>query len=268
MIEATLAEDNQAIGELVVPDKQAAEMLDLFGFAVFDILLKTVLGRPRLGLSRAIETDNGRYVFIEYAWPDPGATGNAYTPLDVVSVKLERLGDEWRVAEINPASADLPLTESSARTILVTSKALSEEGKMPAEPWILPLALYGGVLQIALQTSALVDPVEEALLSGLQKRAYGVMSLIRGRRLWRDFRERAQPDLSKPAAWAAAVEFIMNEQNMRNLTQATVGKHYQVNLATLIPRIKQIKHELGIHGLDERYTDIQTTEIIYSDEDE
>lgn len=62
LIEATLAENGERIAELVVPDKQAAEMLELFGFAVFDVLLKTVLGRGSLGVTRAIETENGRFV--------------------------------------------------------------------------------------------------------------------------------------------------------------------------------------------------------------
>ncbi|RMG96227.1 MAG: hypothetical protein D6706_10405 [Chloroflexi bacterium] len=266
LIQATLAEDNNQIAALVMPGEQAADMLDLFGFAVFDILLKTVLGRERLGLSRAIEADNGRFVFIEYAWPDPASPDNSYTAADVVSVKLTRHQNQWHIVEINPATADLPLTGPRARGILTTSKILSEKDKVPAEPWILPIALYAGLLQLPLQPTAMQDPVEELLLPGLQHRTYGVMSLIRARRLWRDFRKVATPSLEKPAAWAAAVEFIMNEQNMRDLTQAAVGKQYKVGLASLVPRIKQIKKALNIQGLDERYTDIQSTQIVYKDD--
>lgn len=266
LIEATLAEDNQAIGDLLVPGEQAAEVLDLFGFPVFDILLKTVLGRGSLGLTRAIETENGRFVHLEYAWPDPEATGNSYTAADVVAVKLEGSDTGWRVVEINPASADLPLTSARALGILVSSQALSDKDKLPAEPWILPVAFYGGMLQIPLRPSAMQDSVEELLLPGLQHRTYGMMALVRGRQLWRDFKTAANPALDKPAGWAAAVEYIMSEQEMRNLTQAAVGKHYKTGLALIVPRIKQIKRALNIQGLDERYTDLQTTHIVYKDE--
>ena len=87
LIAATLAEDPQAIRSLVLPGGLAADALDLYGGVVFDILLKTVLGRERLGLVRAIEADGGRAVFIEYAWPDPTA-GRGYTAVDVVAVRL------------------------------------------------------------------------------------------------------------------------------------------------------------------------------------
>lgn len=266
LIQATVAEDAEAIGHLLAPNEQAAEMLDLFGFAVFDILLKTVLGREQLGITRAVETENGRYVHIEYAWPEPGKKDNSYTAADVVTVKLEqKIEGAWRVVDINPASADLPLTGGRARGILASSKALSEKDKVPAEPWILPVALYGGLLQIPVQVTAMGDTVEELLLPGLQHRTYGVMSLLRGRRLWRDFKAAAQPNLGQPAGWAAAVEFIISEQNMRSQTQAAAAKNYKVSLSTLVPRIRQIKKTLNIQGLDERYTDLQATQIVYTD---
>lgn len=266
LIQATVAEDGAAIGRMLAPNEPAAEILDLFGFAVFDILLKTVLGREQLGVIRAIETENGRYVHVEYAWPEPGHKDNSYTAADVVAVKLEQIEGNWRVVDINPANADLPLTGSRARGILTSSKALSEKDKVPAEPWILPVALYGGLLQIPLQATAMGDAVEELLLPGLQHRTYGVMALLRGRCLWRDFKAAARPDLGQPAAWAAAVEFIVSEQNMRSQTQAAAAKNYRVNLSTLVPRVRQIKKTLNIQGLDERYTDLQSTQIVYTDQ--
>lgn len=266
LIQATLAEDEAAIAPLLLPGAQAAQMLDLFGFSVFDVLLKTVLGRGSLGVTRAIETENGRFVHIEYAWPEPGAQGGEYTAADVVSVTLTEQNGRWVIIEVNPAGADLPLTGPRARGILATSQAMSEQDKVPAEPWILPIALYGGALQIPLRPEAMVDDVEALLLPGLQHRTYGVMSLLRGRQLWRDFKAAAAPSLEKPAGWAAAVEFVMSEQDMRSQTQAAVGKQYQVNLSVLAPRIKQIKKELKIQGQDERYTDIQSTRIVVKDD--
>lgn len=262
LIRATLDEDDTAIGILLAPGEQAAQMFEFFGFQVFDLLLKTVLGRGNLAVTRAIETEDGRFVHIEFTWPEPGKEKGEYTAADVVTVTLTQINKEWRIVDINPASTDIPLTGPRARGILASSQALSETGKVPAEPWILPIALYGGALQIPLQEGAMTDDIEKLLLPGLQHRTYGIISQIRGRKLWRDFVGKAQPSLNQPAGWAAAVEFIISEQNMRQQTQAVVGKNYQVKLSLMVPRIKQIKKALNIKGQDERYSDLQPTRIV------
>lgn len=70
MIQATLGEDEAQLRRCLLPKGQAAEIYDTFGLHVFDILLKTVLGRSGLSVTRAIETDKGKYVHMEYVWPD------------------------------------------------------------------------------------------------------------------------------------------------------------------------------------------------------
>lgn len=266
LIAATLAEDSQTIRTFLKPGEQAAEALDLFGFTVFDILLKTVLGRERLGLTRAIEADGGEAVFIEYAWPDPESADRSYTAVDVVAVRLVRTSGGWLVAEINPANADLPLNTMRATGVLAGTQVLADGGQLPSEPWVLPIALYAGLLQLPLQPGAAADPVEAALLPGLQARQYGLLPLIAGRRLWRDYRQTAAGDtIDQPPAWAAAVEFILGQQSNRADTQATVGRFYKASLGAVAARVKHIKHALGINGLDGRYTDLQTTEIVYKE---
>jgi len=266
LIAATVAEDPQAIRQLLLPGGPAADALDLFGFVVFDILLKTVLGRERLGLTRAIEGDGGRSVFIEFAWPDPATSDRSYTAVDVVAVRLERTGGGWLVAEINPASADLPLNNMRATSILAGTQVMSDDGALPSEPWLLPVALYAGLLQLPLQPGAAVDPVEELLLPGIQARQFGFLPLIYGRRLWRDFVAAAGPDAAdRPGAWAAAVEVIMGEQSNRAETQAAAGRHYRASLGAVASRAKQIRRSLDIQPFDERYTDLKTTEIVYKE---
>lgn len=263
LIAGAAAENPQAMRPLLLPGGQAADALDLFGHVVFDILLKTVLGRERLGLVRAIEANEGAAVFIEYAWPDPAA-GRRYTAVDVVSVRLAQRGGAWLVDEINPASADLPLNTLRATGLLAGTQVMSDEGKLPPEPWILPPALYAGVLQLPLQAGAAADAVEAALLPGLQARGYGLLPLIYGRRLWRDFLAAARPELDRPVVWAAAVEFVLSEQSNRAETQASVGRYYRAPLGGVAGRVKSIKRALGITGLDARYSDLATTEIVYN----
>lgn len=265
LIAATVAEDPQAIRQLLLPGGQAADALDLFGFVVFDILLKTVLGRERLGLTRAIEGDGGQSVFIEFAWPDPATSDRSYTAVDVVAVRLEQVAGDWLVAEINPASADLPLNNMRATGVLAGTQVMREDGSLPTEPWVLPVALYAGILQLPLQPGAAVDPVEELLLPGLQARGFGFLQLINGRRLWRDFAATGPDAADRPGAWAAAVELLLGEQSNRAETQAAAGRHYRATLGAVASRVKQIRRLLDIQPFDERYTDLKTTEIVYKE---
>ena len=267
LVTVTLAEDTKELKRLLVPRSRAAELHDLFGIYVFDILLKTILGREQLGLARAIETENGRFVYLEFAWLDPAAGGKSYLVTDVVSVQLRKYRNEWRVADVNPANTDSPMSEPRANTILLANKTLEEEEEAPLEPWLLPVALFAGVLQLPLQEKALRDPVEALLLPGLQARSYGLVSLVGGRRLWRDFCKKAEPKLDKPAAWAAAAEFIMAEQGMREQTQAAVGQYYGTALTALLPRIRQIKEALSLEGLHERYSPFGATRVLLADKE-
>ena len=264
-IQAVLSEDHEALAQLLVPKSLAAEVLDVYGHYAFGFLLKTVLGRDSLGLTQAVETDNGRSLHLEYAWPDPELSGNRFTGVDIVSVRLTQVGTDWRISDINPAGLDAPLSSARARAALVTSQILAEE--VEPEPWLLPLALYSGMMQIQLAETAVRDPVEKLFLPGLQERSYGLISIVLGRRLWRDFVEVAAPPLNKPATWAAATEYLISQQEKRNVTQAAIGSHYQVALPSLLPRIKQIQKAINLQKVDERYSDLQTTQIVYEDEE-
>jgi hypothetical protein len=213
-----------------------------------------------------VETDNGRSLHLEFAWPDPELGDNRFSGVDIVSVHLMQTDNGWRIRDVNPASIDAPLSSVRARTALITSQILEEP--MEPEPWLLPLALYSGLMQVQLAETAVRDPVEKLLLAGLQERSYGLMTIVLGRRLWRDFVEVAAPPLNKPAVWAAAAEFLIGQQEKRDVTQAAVGGHYKVALPTLLPRIKQIQKVLNLQKVDERYSDLHTTQIVYENEDE
>ena len=265
LIDATVGEDDRALGALLVPRSEAAVLHRLFGSPVFDLLLKTVLGREQVAVTRAIETEKGKYVHVEFVWPDPAQEDGSYTAADLVSVQLRRYRAAWRVVAVNPAAADFPLTEARAQGILLAAGRHTPEGELPQEPWILPVALFAGNLQLPLRPKAVTDPVAALFLPGLQHRTYGVLSLAGAWRLWSDFRRTAKPELDAPAAWAAAVEFIMGEQTLRDVTQAGVGKHYGAGLPAMLPRIRQIKQSLNIEGLDARYSPRGGTQIVLKD---
>lgn len=261
-IEATLAEDEAELALLVIEDEQAAAALELYGFISFDILLKTVLGRSSLGLTKAVETDNGRFIYIEFAWPD---ADNGVTAVDLVTVCLTQQNNEWRIVEINPAGVDAPLNNLRAKAVLTNDQLLQNADQFASEPWILPFVLYAGLLQLPLQNISKLDAVEKLLLFGMQQRGFGLMAQIYGRRLWRDLLTLAQQDLTDPAAWAAALEYLIGEQYKREVTQATVSKYYLTNLATMVPNIRKITKMLDLQKEDARYSDLQTLQIEYAE---
>lgn len=261
-IQATFAEDDQLLRSFLYPGQPAAAFQKLFGFSLFEILFKTVLGRTQLSLTRAIETEKGKYVHLEYAWHDTDDLKEGYTAADVSSVTLKKYRQEWRIVDVNPANADFPLTEARAQGILASIKSLNESNKLPAESWILPVALFGGALQLPFNEQALEDGVERLLLPGLQSRHFGVVSQRLGWQLWRDFKKQGKPDLSQPQVWAAAVEWLMGEQTMRDSSPATVGNYYRVTLGAGLPAIRQIKETLTIRGVDQRYSPIAGTSQI------
>lgn len=264
LITATLAEDPATISQQLYPGHPAAGALDLFGPGVFDIVLKTILGRERLGLARAIESAEGQ-VFLEYAWPDPEEGAGAFTAVDVVSVVMTHSDGRWWVSEINPAGIDLPLNAPRAMSVLAGAQLLQEDGAIPPEPWVLPITLYAGVLQLPPRDGSLADAVEALLIPGMQERRYGFLSLLNARRLWRDFVAAAAPDLEPAAPWAAAVEFLISEQIRLGQTQAAIARPYRVTLGAIVNRVKQIKQALAITELDDRYSELQTTQIVYKE---
>ncbi|MEZ4514597.1 MAG: hypothetical protein R3C62_22220 [Chloroflexota bacterium] len=259
-LHATVAADHAHIQTHLQPASPAAALHDLFGATGMALLLKTSLGREDVALTRAIHTDEG--VFVEYAWP-VGKNGRSQTTAaDLVTVQLQPASNQWHIHNINPASLDTPLTTARARGVLMSNRALVSAQGLPTEPWLLPVAFFAGSLQPPLRPQALADDIERLFLPGMQQRGYGAPLLLRGRQLWRDFVAAAQPPLSKPAAWATAVEFIMSEQDLREITPAAVGKHYRTTLAKITPRVREIKQLLQIAGQDERYTDLQATKIM------
>ena len=268
ILQGTLAGNEGRVAACLAADGRAAEQLDLFGLPLFDILLKTVLGRGQVSVTRAIETDEGAFLHLEYLWPDP-EDDESYTAADLVSVKLGQADGVWRVVSINPWAADVPLTEEMAAVILLQASQLVEQAGFSAEPWILPVAVYSGGIQLTLREAGLAEPTEKLFLSGMQQRAYGLLSLLGARRLWRDFRtvqgEPIQP--VNEASWAAAVEFVAGQQAVRQQSQAAVGKLYGVGLAAVLPRIRAIKEVLALgEEPDARYAAGQSEQIVLREE--
>lgn len=265
LIGAVVREDEAAVAECLLAGSPAAELLDLFGLDVLDILLKTILDREELELNQVVEVAEG--VFIEFAWAKPGITADGLPVDGAVSVLLAPGDGRFLIADVTPSGLELLLTEARARAILATSKILNQRQNLASEPWVLPLALFGGLLPLPLRPEALTDSAESLFLPSLQQRQYGVLTLLRARRLWRDFKVIHPLPIGHPAGWAAAVEWVMGEQSLWQMPVTAVAEAYGTLPATLSAHAEKIKTALGITGLDERYADWQMLDVHIQDED-
>ncbi len=262
LLKATVAQDEKAMRKLIVASGNAAAILTLFGPIALDILLKTVYDRDNATLTYAIQTDKGRHVFLEYAWPDV-SQDNLVGEEDFVYVRLRRVGDKWRVLDINPGQINAPMTPPRARGILLDNELIKSGRGVPPDPWVLPLAFLAGAIRLPIRADALADEVERLLLPHLQEQGHSLLALVNARQLWRDFRTKGKPVIDVPLAWAAVVEYLIAEQEMVQTGEAEVAAKYHVNPIIFGQRVAQVKKTLKIvaTGLDARYTSLWVTPV-------
>lgn len=261
LLMATLQGDAEAARACLVPGGNAAEMVDLFGLVALDLLLKTVLNRDDVVLGRVVSTNEGSRLYAEFYWPDPGKPDAKPVFADSATVVIERDNATWRVADINPSTIEKWLTSPAARGLLAGLME-GNDGRVPDDLWVLPIAFMGGAVRLAFRPNALHDAVEETVLPGMQERGYGAPALVNARRLWRDYVAAAPPPDDDSAAWAAAVEYLMSVQSAIDTPQAFVGKQYGVSLSRVLPRIHAVRDRLDLAPIDERYTPIAGVNIV------
>ena len=265
LIAATLAGDEKMARRQLVPNRPVADMLQMFGITALDIFLKTILMRGRCGVRQAILTDNGRFVYIEYVWEGGvSASNDLFTAEDSVTVKMRRYRDSWRADDINPSSIELLLSAPRARAIMFATDEFQKDGTFPQHPWVLPVALYSGLLQLPPLEQATEDAVETAVLAQMQGRNYEILAHVHARRLWRDFKRKVKMKKVRPSeagAYAAAVEFVMNEQTASDLELNALCDEYDA-LPQIAERfVKRIKQALKIEEMDKRYSTLMSEEV-------
>lgn len=249
-------------------DGSAAELLDLFGLPALEIVLKTVLERPQVGLSRVV-VDEEQFVYLEYLWLDDGAAvEDPFAHEGAVTLRMRQQDGRWAVYDINPDHSSRWLTECAARGQLASWRA-QHNGALPQTPAVLAPAFLAGQLPLPLRPTGLADAVEQRLLPTMQQHGFGAYALLAARRLWRDFLARrgdlpaaltADPALA--ALWAAAAELAMSEQAGVQTTQATIAKAYGAPLTRLFGPLRQIKDALGIAGPVARYSPHTGVELL------
>ena len=265
LITATMQGDEKGARRELVPNRPVAAMLDLFGLTSLDIFLKTILLQENFALRQAILTEGGRFVYLEYVWLGEEPAGSDIFPAaQMVTIKLRRYRERWRIDDINPSSIEMLLSAPRARAVLLLTPEFQQSGAFPQAPWILPLALYSGLLQLPMRDEAITDPVEALFLTQMQTSGYEVMALVLGQRLWRDYKRKRKlkkVPASEQTAYAAALEFIMSEQTASELALAPLCEAYDALLPVADSFVRRIKGTLKLKEIDERYTTLFNEEV-------
>lgn len=259
-----LADEKPAEARHLLVDRgPAAATLELVGGIGLEILLKLFFSpsHNRFRLGRVFVASSYNDVYVEYNWEQAGNYAPP-SPMYSVTVRLQSVDTVWQVVEINPATMEAWFNSRDARDQLLDLEQ-TMGGTLPMTDWLLPLALLAGRLPLPFQPEALRDAVEATFLPQLQAQGFGLHGWIGGHRLWRDFVAQTRPALNEAEipAWAAAVHYLMCEQDQIETSQAAVGQRYNVPLTRLLPRIRHLRQTLALQGMDERYTSLRSIQI-------
>ena len=93
------------------------------------------------------------------------------------------------------------------------------------------------------------DPVEALLRRAVEDVGYAVHDAIDLFRLWRDFKDQADPDLAQPAIWAAGVELADTRYRNEDLEVKVLAKSYGVMPRAIEAAADQI--EAALRARDE-----------------
>lgn len=191
-----IAEGNgPALEALIDPKGFIPLYLDLFGMGGLQRLTDVASGAPERGMRtrhQLLPRDGG--IFTTLTW---GERTNKHA---VGMIATPRPGGGWQIGDVS-----LP------------------EGASPA----LTLA-FDRAQNLGWATPEAADAVEGHLRRAVDEVGYSVHDTIDLIRMWREFKESAQPDLSQPAIWAAGCELADTRFRNEDLDVKVLAKSYRV----------------------------------------
>lgn len=240
-----LQRHDPTIRRWVVPQSDAELLLDLYGEESLLTLLKEYRAKERFILLRtaAPPREKASVRLVEIAWVDRGKTRPSQE--DRVTLQLRKVRRRWLVEDLWPAPLDAPLTVDQARVEWA-------EHEEYADPAALFLA---GASMTPPDGCGELDDVETLFVLGMDAHGYSPREVIRAVRLWRDFCRQGRPSYRRPAAFAAAVEYIFSLLGLYGDTsQQRIAADYEVKPSSLGQRFAQIRDRLGLVFFDPRYS--------------
>lgn len=251
-LEALKGQDEGAIPPLLMPDSEADWAFRLFGMGPLVFLLYMHLECDRFVLPR-FGRRGRREVLVEVGWVTGAAEdGKAiYDPrrVSTLTMQLHHRGG-WRIADLNPSPLDGPISVARAQELLTQ---VAEQGR-GAEPLWFPLGVLTGAFQLKRLGHECLDYVESLFVNGMEVSEFGVPEVLRAVRLWREFKEKAQPRYRRPEVYAAAVEYIMVLFGFYRDSQVEIGARYGVSPSSISSKWHEIERILGLSQFDARYS--------------
>jgi hypothetical protein len=250
-VQAVKEQDQSAIPPLLMPDSEANWAFRLFGLGPLVFVLYLHLECDQFVLPRFGRRSH-REVLVEVGWVvDEDDAGRAVCdPRRTSTLTMHRHEDGWRIADVNPAPLDAPVSVPQAQDVL---KGVVEEGRGSEALWF-PLGVLTGAFQLKRLGSEPLDYVETLFVSGMEASSFGVPEIIRAVRLWRNFKDKAQPTYRRPEVYAAAVEYIMVLFGFYGDSQVEIGQRYGVSPSSISSKWHDIEGVLGLSQFDARYS--------------
>lgn len=250
-VQALKVQDEAAIAPLLMPDGEADWAFRMFGMGPLIFFLYMHLECDTFVLPRFGRRGRNE-VLAEVGWVT-GADGEGravYDPRRVSTLTLGHYEGTWLIADVNPGPLDVPVSVPQAQDLLMR---VAEEGR-GGDPLFFPHGVLTGAFQLKRLGTEPLDDVETLFVRGMETSEFGVPEVIRAVRLWREFKERAQPRYRRPQAYAAAVEYIMVLFGFYRDSQADIAERYDVSPSSISSKWLEIERVMGLSQFDPRYS--------------
>jgi hypothetical protein len=251
LVRALRDQDESTTVLLLMPESEADWAFRLFGMGPLIFLLYMHLQCEKFVLPRFARR-GAQEVLVEVGWvTGEDEEGRAmYDPRRVSTLTMRRLGNDWRVCDVNPGLLDNQISVSRAQELL---GQVLREGR-GREPLWFPLGVLTGAVQLKRLGREPLDEVESLFVSGMESSDFGVPEIVRAVRLWREFKQTTDPSYQRPEVYAAAVEYIMVLFGFYGDSQASIGERYSVSPSSISSRWREIEAALGLSQFDARYS--------------
>jgi hypothetical protein len=250
-LQALKNQDEGAIAALLMPDSEADWAFRIFGMGPLVFLLYMHLGCDRFVLPR-FGRRGRKEVLVEVGWvtgaDDDGRA--VYDPRRVSTLTLRHYEGAWLVADVKPGPLDAPVSVPQAQDLL---RQVVEEGTAGGALWF-PHGVMTGAFQLKRLGAEPLDDVETLFVRGMEASEFGVPEVLRAVRLWREFKERAQPGYKRPEVYGAAVEYIMVLFGFYRDSQVDIAKRYGVSPSSISSKWHEIERVLALSQFDARYS--------------
>jgi hypothetical protein len=234
-----------------MPDSEADWAFRLLGMGPLIFLVYMHLECDEFVLPRFAQRGRAE-VLVEVGWVtgEDGDGRAVFDPRRVSTVTMRHDGQAWRVADVNPAPLDAPVTVLQAQDEL---RQVVEEGRGGEALWF-PLGVLTGAFQLKRLGKEHLDDVENLFVEGMEASEFGVPEVVRAVRLWREFKQSAEPRHRRPDVYGAAVEYIMVLFGFYGDSQADIGQRYGVSPSSISGKWREIESTLGLSQFDARYS--------------